>query len=183
MSVNYNLISATLEDEVHASIITDLKAIEAKMPWAITLPTAEMRSMRGIGLKSIDFINKSFEYAAKNPELLPQYLNMAEFEKDAKLLKQLQVLMQHLVPLTHKLKDTRAIVAFEAYNAARSFYQHLKNASNSNIPGTSAMVKELGKRFHVVKSATPKPEESSSSKVKSAAPEVKKDESPDATTV
>ena len=175
MSVNYNLISATLDDEVHASIITDLKAIEAKMPWAITLPPEEKFSMRGLGLRSIDFIDKSFEYANKNPSLQPQYLDMLEFEKDVKLLKQLQVLMQHLVPLTHKLKDTYAIVVHEAYYASRSFYLHLKNASNSNIPGASAMADELGKRFRVARTTpAPKPEVPAV-KVKTAAQESEKE--------
>lgn len=162
MKINYNLISATMDNEVHNGIIMDIKAIEAKMPWAVTLSTEEKLSIRGIGLKSIDFIDKSFEYALKNPELPPPYINLLEFEKDVKLLKQLQIMVQHMVPLTDKLKDTYALVAFEAYNAARAFYKYLKLASNSNIPGASSMVKELGKRFQVVKSSTPEPAESSS---------------------
>lgn len=174
MSVNFNLISATLDDSVHASIITDVKAIEAKLPWAITLPEEEKISMRGIGLKSIDFTGKCYEYAEKNPSLPPQYLDMVEFGKDVKLLKQLQVLMQHLVPLVDKLKDTYTVVAFEAYSSARVFYQHVKNASNANIPGASAIAKELGKRFHVVKStSTPDPETPASGDVKTATAEVK----------
>ncbi|MCX6582156.1 MAG: hypothetical protein NT166_18455 [Candidatus Aminicenantes bacterium] len=181
MSVNFNLISATLDEDVHAGIITDVKAIEAKLPFAVTLPTEEKVSMRGIGLKSMDFMDKCYEYAVKNPELSPKHINMVEFEKDLKLAKQLQVLMQHLVPLVDKLKDTHMIVTYEAYNAARSFYQHMKNAANSNIPGTSAIAKELGKRFHVVRSTSTTNSNSSSSassseSVKTAARERKTEE-------
>lgn len=173
MSVNFNLISATLDDSVHASIITDVKAIEAKLSFAVTLPTEEKVSMRGIGLRSMDFMDKCYEYAVKNPELPPKHINMAEFEKDLKLSKQLQVLMQHLVPLVDKLKDTHMIVTYEAYNSARSFYQHMKNASNSNIPGASAIAKELGKRFHVVRSTSTTNSNSSSSSSASASESVR----------
>ncbi|MDQ1350407.1 MAG: hypothetical protein QG657_709 [Acidobacteriota bacterium] len=174
MSVNFNLISATLDDSVHASIITDVKAIEAKLPFAITLPTEERIPLRGTGLKNIDFIEKAYEYAVKNPDLPPQYLEMTEFGKDVRLLKQIQVLMQHLVPLVDKLKDTYAVVGSEAYSSARIFYHHVKNASNANIPGASAIAKELAKRFHVVKStSTPDPGATTTGAVKTAAKEIK----------
>lgn len=177
MSVNFNLISATLDDSVHASIIADVKAIEAKLPFAITLTPEEKVSMRGLGLKSIDFIDKSYEYAVKNPGLSPQYLDMEEFGKDVKLVKQLQVLMQHLVPLTSKLKDTYSIVVHEAYNSSRSFYLNLKNASNSNTPGASAMVDELGKRFRAVRSSsTTKAKPSVSGSTKTSVVGTKKEE-------
>jgi hypothetical protein len=172
MSVNFNLISATLDDSVQASIITDVKSIEAKLPFAITLPTEEKIGLRGTGLKNIDFIDKSYEYALKNPNLPPQYLDMVEFGKDVKLVKQLQVLLQHLVPLVDKLKDTYAIVGSEAYSSARIFYHHVKNAANANIPGASAIAKELAKRFHVVKSTSgTDTEESNPSAAKTAAKE------------
>lgn len=147
MSINYNLISATLDDEVHAGIIAELQAIEAKLPWAVTLPAKEKASIAGVGIVNSDFINKCHEYAEKNPEFPPNYLNMEEFGKDVKLLKQLQVLMQHLVPLIGKLKDTHALVGAEAYSAARIFYHHMKNASQANTPGASAIAKELSKRY------------------------------------
>lgn len=175
MSVNFNLISATLDDSVQAGIITDLKSIEAKLPFAVTLPTEEKLSMAGVGLRNIDFIDKCHEYAEKNPDLPPQYLDMGEFGKDVKLLKQLHVLMQHFVPLVDKLKDTYAIVAAEAYSSARIFYHHVKNAANANVPGASAIARELAKRYKVTATTssnpTAKAAASSSNDEKTDAPE------------
>ena len=151
MSVNFNLVSATLSDEDHGSIINSIKAIESLIPFAVTLPADEKVSMPGIGVKTIEFIDKSFEYASKNPNLVPQFLDMGEYEKDTKLVKQLQLVMDHLVPLTAKLSDTFALVGAEAYGSSRIFYHHTKNAARGNVAGASAVAKELSKRFKVVK--------------------------------
>lgn len=151
MSVNFNLVSATLSDEDHGSIINSIKVIESLIPFAITLPVEEKVSMPGIGVKTIDFIDKSYEYASKNPNLVPQFLDMGEYEKDAKLAKQLQLVMDHLVPLTSKLSDTFALVGGEAYSTSRIFYHHTKNAAKANVPGASAVAKELSKRFKVAR--------------------------------
>ena len=179
MTYEQNMISATMDDAVHASIITDVKGIESKMPWAITLPIEERRSMATVGLKNIDFISKCLEYAEKNPELPPQYLDMVEFGKDVRLLKQLQNLMQHFVPLMDKLKDSYAVLGAEAYNSARLFYHHVKNAVKANIPGASSIARELAKRYKVSSSTSPDNSEpvASSSKDESAGtPEIKSEE-------
>lgn len=161
MSVNFNLISTSLSDEAHAAIIDSIKALETQIPFAITLPTEEKLTLPRMSMKTIDFIDKAYEYAAKNPTLIPQFLDMAEFEKDAKLSKQIQIIMNHLVPLLDKLSDTLALVGTEAYSSSRIFYHHIKNAARANIPGASAIHKELGKTFKVVKHNTSSPSEES----------------------
>jgi hypothetical protein len=159
MSVNYNLISAELSAEDQAAIINSVKGIEALLPFAITLPSDERATFPGVGINRIAFCEKAYEYAVANPELAPSYLNMAEFEKDAKLVKQLQALTNHLVPLVDKLKDTWSVVGAEAFNSARVFYHHVKNAASANVPGASAIAKELGKHFKKGAYNTSTPEE------------------------
>jgi len=169
MSVNFNVISEPLSDEDHGSIIESIKEIEAKLPFAVTLHKDQKVTMPGIGIKTVDFIDTSYEYVAKNPELAPPFIDLEEFGKDARLTKQLQVLMDHLVPLVGKLRDTHALVGKEAYSSARNFYHHLKNASRANVPGASAIAKELGKRFKVSKpndSSSSSDEENSNAPVK-----------------
>jgi len=46
-------------------------------------------------------------------------------------------------------------VGSEAYSSARIFYHHVKNAARGNIPGASAIAKELSKRFKIAKPTTP----------------------------
>ncbi len=147
MSVNFNLISAELAEADHTSIIDSVKGIEALLPFALTLPAEEKESFQGVGVIRIDFTEKAYEYAVKNPEMVPSFLDLGEFEKDAKLFKQLRLVMDHLVPLMDKLKDTYAVVGAEAFHAGRVFYHHVRNAARSNVPGASAVTKELAKHF------------------------------------
>jgi hypothetical protein len=154
MSVNFNLISTSLDDATHASIIDNVKTLEGMIPFAITLPPEEKAAMAGVGVRNIDFIVKTHEYAVKNPGMGPGYLDITEFGKDVTLAQQLRLIMDHLVPLLDKLSDTYALVASEAYSSARIFYHHVKNAASANVPGASAIAKELGKRFKTGKSAS-----------------------------
>lgn len=152
MNVNFNLISTNLTPEEHTAAVDAVKAVEALLPFAVTLPPDEKDALPGTGVKNNEFISKAYEYAKKNPDLVPQFLDMAEFEKDAILTGQLQVLKDHMVPLLDKLSDTHMLAGSEAYNAARVFYHHVKNAAKMNVPGASAIAKELGKRFKISKS-------------------------------
>jgi hypothetical protein len=151
MSVNFNLISTSLSDEAHAAIIDSIKGIETQIPFAITLPVEEKVALPGVGIKTVEFIDKTHEYALKNPILVPQFLDMEEYGKDTKLTTQLRTIMNHLVPLVDKINDTLALVGSEAYSSSRIFYHHVKNAARGNVPGASAVAKELGKRFKVLK--------------------------------
>ena len=150
MSVNFNLISTSLSDEAHAAVIDSIKAIETQIPFAITLPVEEKVALPGVGIKTVEFIDKTYEYALKNPTLVPQFLDMVEYEKDTKLTTQLRTIMNHLVPLVDKINDTLALVGSEAYSSSRIFYHHVKNAARGNVPGASSVAKELSKRFKVL---------------------------------
>jgi hypothetical protein len=152
MTVNFNVISAEISEEDLNSAIDNVKAVEAKLPFAISLEPDEKVSMPRMGARTMEFVEKSLEYASKNPELVPQFIELPELKKDIELSKKLRSLMNHLLPLADRLSDTYAVVASEAYSAARIFYHHVKNASRANVPGSSAVAKELGKRFKTRKS-------------------------------
>ena len=71
-----------------------------------------------------------------------------EYEKDAKLAKQLQLVMNHLVPLTSKLSDTFALVGGEAYSTSRIFYHHTKNAANETGEWRDLVFLSTGRIFY-----------------------------------
>ncbi|MCP5047531.1 MAG: hypothetical protein GY940_10190 [bacterium] len=154
MSVNYNLLSGTLTEEAQAGALGGIKTVEANIaPIAITLPTEEKISLARVGAKITEFNEKAFDYMEKNPEFKPAYIDMEEYGNDVKSAAQLKELMNHLVPLADKIKDSYAVAASEAYSTSRVIYYHVKNAAKANIPGASAIAKELGKLFHRPKSS------------------------------
>jgi hypothetical protein len=159
MLINVNTISATLSEEDHASIITSIKAVEAMLPFAITMPTGDRMSLPKVGVKASEFIGKAHEYALKNPDLVPSFMNTEELGKDFVLAEQLHVMLNHMVPLLDKILDTYSLVNAEAYKEALIFYQHVKTASRGNVPGASAVAKELAKSFKRSKTKTESDEE------------------------
>ena len=147
MSIETNLISVELSDEVLNSSVDNIKLVETNLQFLLTIKTEDKTALAKIGPRTIDFMDKTYDFAFKNPLLRPQFFNLVEFEKDLNLVKQLQVLRNHLIPLTNMLNDTFAVVGAEAYLAARVFYHHVRNAARANIPGASAIADELGKLF------------------------------------
>lgn len=159
MSVNFNLISTRFTDEDHNTLITSVKGIEALIPFAITLPTEEKERLAGVGVKRLDFTVKTYEYVLKNPDMKAGFMNMTEYGNDVILSKQLRSLLDHLVPLVDKLKDTFALVSSEAYSGSRAAYHNFRNAAQMNVAGASAIADELGKLFKRIRSEKEEPQD------------------------
>lgn len=87
------------------------------------------------------------ELAQQNPTLVPPYLDVAELTRDLSLAESLRSVKIALASLNEKVSDTYLAVGSEAYVAALSFYNSAKSAAKSNVPGTDAIIDELGKRF------------------------------------
>jgi len=147
MAFQTNIISAELTDEALNNSVACVKQVESIIGFALTYNVEDRVTLARIGPKIMDFSEKGYEYMEKNPQFKPDFLNAAEFEKDLKLSRKLQILRNHLVPLVEKLNNTHALAASEAYMAARLFYHHVKNAAKANVPGASAIAEELGKLY------------------------------------
>ena len=163
MTLQTNLISAELSDDDLNSSVESIKQVESKVGFALTLKKEDAATLAKVGPKILEFTEKAYEYAVKNPNLKPDFVDLAEFQKDYLLSKKLQILRNHLVPLTEKLVDTYTAAASEAYMAARLFYHHLKNAARANVPGASAMVDEMAKLYERTSSSRAKKKNNSTS--------------------
>ncbi|MDR1112158.1 MAG: hypothetical protein LBL18_00125 [Bacteroidales bacterium] len=116
-------------------------------PYAIALTPAERRSMAKMGEKTLSFVEKSHEFAAQNPNFVPPYLNMADFDIDFADAHNLWSVLLASQQLHENLDDTTMAAGSEAYQAALVFYNSVKTAARQDIPGAKAVYEELGKRF------------------------------------
>jgi len=145
--MSYQNISAEISSETIEFLIQKVKEMEEKLPFVINLTPEEIRSLPKMGDKSIPFVEKAMEYAARFPQFLPAYVDLAELKKDLELARKLKMLLNVLEPLTEKVKDTWLEAGAEAYSAARVFYKSTRNAIKSGVPGADTVADELGKRF------------------------------------
>ncbi len=147
MSTKKNWISAALSGEEVETAITGLKSVEAALPFAETLKKKERMSLPKVGLERMDFNKKAYELASRNPDLVPPYIDMAEFKKDLDLSEALDKILYHMVPLTNKLKDTSNLAKVDSYENGRMIYHYAKTMADAGFPGASAVADELGKLY------------------------------------
>jgi hypothetical protein len=76
------------------------------MPYLKTLAADERMELPKMGDKTVGFVQKTLEYCRENPELVPTFLNVADFEADLRGFETLRSLYQPALQLTDALADT-----------------------------------------------------------------------------
>ena len=120
---------------------------ELLKPYLIALTPDEKHEIPKMGPKTLNFVEKSHEYAHENPTLVPNYLNMAEFDTDFTDAHGLWTLHNRVTQLEEGINDTQMTAGSEAYQAALIFYNSVKVAASQGISGAKAVYEELKKRF------------------------------------
>ena len=143
----YQNISAELKEDVKNEILNLIQQVTDRLPFLINLTPEERISLPKMGDKTYPFVSKALELAGQNPNLVPPYVSIEELKRDFGLSESLRPVLNAITSLSEKLSDTYLAVGSEAYVAALAFYNSAKSAAKSNVPGTDAVVNELGKRF------------------------------------
>jgi hypothetical protein len=142
-----NKISFTISDEALANIKNALKTMEENLPGLLNLTIDERRSLPKLGDKSFSFVTKNLEFAKSNPQVVPPFLDVTEFEIDVKAFNELNKVLNPLKQFTEKLDDTTMLSGSEAYSAALIFYNAVKSAAKAGVPGMKVVFEDLQARF------------------------------------
>jgi hypothetical protein len=145
-----NKISIAIPDAVQKQVLTKLTELKGLLaPYLIALTPQQRQAILKMGDRSQPFVDKSLEYAQRNPNLLPSFLNLAEWKKDSAGRKQLTDMHYVLAELGSNVADTNMQCGSEAYNQALLFYNSVKLAAKNNVPDAKVIAEELGKRFNL----------------------------------
>ena len=142
-----NKVSITLAADAVTKINAAIATINSNLPALINLTAEERIALPKMGDKTLSFVTKALEYSKQNSAIVPQFLNMAEFEKDVNAVTQLNNLLRPLQQLTEKLEDTTLEAGSEAYSAALVFYTAVKSAAKAGVPGMKNINDDLQARF------------------------------------
>ncbi|MDD2994933.1 MAG: hypothetical protein PHP99_01805 [Paludibacter sp.] len=143
-----NKHNQNIPEEVLTQVTTKLNEILTLVkPYAITLTPEERKSMLKMGDKSNSFVEKALEYTRTNPEFVPAYMNVAEFETDFVETKNLIGVMSLATQVSNSIDDTQLAAGSEAYHAALYYYGNVQQSAAVNVPGAKAIYDELKKRF------------------------------------
>jgi hypothetical protein len=116
-------------------------------PYMLALTPEERRELPKMGAKTLSFVEKAYDFARQNPNLVPPYLEIDAFGVDFGDAHGLWTLLNTVQQLEQTLDDTEMIAGSEAYQAALVFYKSVKMAATQDIPGAKAVYEELKTRF------------------------------------
>ncbi len=146
-----------MKDNKHSQAIPEstLAQAQAKIaeaatllqPYMLALTPTERHELPKMGPKTLNFVEKSHEFAHENPTLVPPYLKMEDFDVDFADAHGLWTLNNRISQLEDGISDTQMAAGSEAYQAALVFYNSVKIAASSNVNGAKAVYEELKRRF------------------------------------
>ena len=155
---NGNLISLVIPEEKLAEAKQHFAdGAQILAPYLINLTPAESKALPKMGDKSYSFVNKGLEYLKVPGSPIPPYTDVAELEIDMKGYDTLRQVLQVIKPTIDMLEATMLLSGSEAYIAVLAYYNYLKGAAKSGVPGAQTILDDLSTRFpgHSVKKTPP----------------------------
>lgn len=153
--MTYSNISATIAVADLTAIRTSLDAVNAKLPFLITLTNDERKRLVKMGDKSISFVQQCLQVTKDNSTLMPAGFSVTEFDKDVKLATDLLAVLTQIRQLAEKVDDTLLAVGSEAMNESLQVYGQVKLAMRRS-PGLKVVAEQLGERYKKMKSGNNK---------------------------
>ncbi|MDR2410430.1 MAG: hypothetical protein LBE13_20285 [Bacteroidales bacterium] len=113
--------------------INEVKTLLA--PYVVALTPLERHELPKMGEKTISFVEKVYDFAQQNPNLVPPYLDMDAFGIDIEDAHGHWTLVNSIRQIEENAGDTEMAAGSEAYQAALVFYKSVKMAAAQDVPG------------------------------------------------
>ncbi len=143
-----NQISLSIPVEQEQAILAKIEELKALLPTGlITLTEEEKHAMPKMGDKTVAFVEKCIDSAARNAAVLPSFVNLDELKKDFNSHQALNHIIRALNQVAAPLFDSALLAGSEAYTASLSIYNLAKDAGHRDVPGAKEIASELSARF------------------------------------
>ncbi len=150
--MNENRISIEIPQAEIDAINDAIQVLVDKLkPYLIALEAGDKAALAKMKDKSIPFAEKTLQYVDSNPEFVPAFLDTNEMKKDYQAFLVLNNILRPLFQIVSNLEDTSVMCGSEAYQAALSYYNSVKNGKKLNVPNAEAIYADLSVRFEAQK--------------------------------
>ena len=142
-----NLISVTVPEANQDLVFQAIGGIKTSLPFLTRMSKSDRESVSMMYDERKSFVEKCFDFASRNPDLVVEDGLLDEGNIDLKLFTFLQSVENELAQLIEMVHDTRQLAGSEAYDAGLKIYRKAKFNDSIDIPGSKAIVDELGRLF------------------------------------
>lgn len=142
-----NLVDVNLSTETKDSVLQAIGGTKASMPFLIKLSDDDRKTLQMVDDGRKPFVEKSIEFAVRNPSLDPGSGMLEAAPNDVSLYSFLSTVENELKQLLEMVRDTKQVAGSEAYDVARFVYMKAKMNVKMGIPGSQAIVDELSKLY------------------------------------
>ncbi|MDR0525656.1 MAG: hypothetical protein LBG90_07285 [Spirochaetaceae bacterium] len=134
------------------AVITEVEGLFQQIltklePYRTPLTTEERKEMAIVGDKTLAFLEKGKEFVDLYPDLVPAWLDKADFTSDYADLRNLPPLKNLAEQTVEALYNIFYVAGNESYHWVLDFYHSCKQAANRDVPNAKIAAEELGKRF------------------------------------
>lgn len=141
------IVNTGLTAEAVTQIEAKLAEVQQIMPYLVGLSTNDRVKLNVLGQKSVQFVQRAVESSRQNPKLSPSFMDAQELERNFALYNQLLKVLEPVQQLERMISDTMMLAGNLAYTDALDYYNTVKRAAKSNVPGAQAVSENLKSRF------------------------------------
>jgi hypothetical protein len=145
----YNEHSIAIPEAVLTEIEGLFQQILTKLePYRVPLTAEERKEMAIVGDKTLAFLEKGKEFIDLYPDLVPVWLNKADFTVDFDDVHNITSVKNLADQVQEAIYNIQYVAGNESYHWMLDYYQSAKQAAARDIPNAKVVTEELGKRFH-----------------------------------
>ena len=143
-----NQISVEIPDAVITSVLKKLNECKEELaPYMQGLTADERHDLFKMGDKTIATVQKTQSYVVTNPEFVPNYMDIQEFNRDYSVVNQLKPVEDLINQLAVDVSDTRMLAGSEALQQSLFYYGQVREADSKGVPSSRAIYEDLQPRF------------------------------------
>lgn len=116
-------------------------------PYVVTLSAEERKSLAKTSDKTISFVTKSNDYSKSNPEFVPNFTDVDQFDVHLNNYTELMPVMKLANQVCSSLNDTTLMNGSNALNASLQYYNFVKQADRNNVKNAKEIYADLSVRF------------------------------------
>lgn len=129
-----NQISIQITAAEVQAVKDSIAAINAVLgKYLIALTPDDRKALPKMSDGSLPFVKKALDYATTNPTFVPAYIDVPELKIDVDATEALLQIERPLEQLAQNVSDTIMLCGSEAFVAALTFYNSVKQAAKTKV--------------------------------------------------